>query len=163
MEPSRNRVVGPLLGAWLLTGIVDGTFSSVLSAGFYGSTVGRLWQGVASVPFGAKALEGGTTYVLIGLLLHFGVALGWSIVFLVGLLNVGWLRRLVAGPGGVMKAAVLYGPLIWLVMSLVVIPMLAHRPPNITYRWWIQLFGHIPFVALPIAAMLAPVARSRLP
>jgi hypothetical protein len=39
----------------------------------------------------------------------------------------------------------------WMTMSLVVIPLLAQRPP-ITYRWWIQFFGHIPFVALPIVA-----------
>jgi hypothetical protein len=35
-------------------------------------------------------------------------------------------------------------------MSLVVIPSFTHRPPAITTRWWIQLFGHIPFVATPI-------------
>jgi len=38
------------------------------------------------------------------------------------------------------------------VMSLVVIPILAHRPPSITVRWWIQWFGHIFFVGIPIVA-----------
>jgi hypothetical protein len=37
-------------------------------------------------------------------------------------------------------------------MSLVVIPLLVHRPPTISYRWWVQFFGHIPFVAIPIVA-----------
>jgi hypothetical protein len=40
-------------------------------------------------------------------------------------------------------------------MSLVVIPMLTGRPPTITTRWWVQLVGHIPFVALPIVVMSA--------
>ena len=43
-----------------------------------------------------------------------------------------------------------YGMSIWLIMSLGVIPALVHRPPNITLRWWVQLIGHIPFVAGPM-------------
>jgi len=39
-----------------------------------------------------------------------------------------------------------------MIMSLVVIPLLVHRPPTITIRWWVQLVGHVPFVAIPIAA-----------
>jgi hypothetical protein len=39
-----------------------------------------------------------------------------------------------------------------MVMSLAVIPILLHRPPTINYRWWIQWFGHIPFVGIPIVA-----------
>jgi hypothetical protein len=38
-------------------------------------------------------------------------------------------------------------------MSLVVIPLASGRPPSITVRWWIQLFAHIPFVALPIVTV----------
>lgn len=163
MNAAPPGVAGPLVRAWLLTGVVDATFATVQSVAFSHSTVARLWQGVASVPFGARALDGGSTFVVVGLLIHFAVALLWSSVLLVGLLQVRWLRRLVAGPAGPLKAALGYGPLIWMTMSLVLIPLVAHRPPNLTARWLVQLVGHIPFVALPIAVMLAPVARSRLP
>jgi len=54
----------------------------------------------------------------------------------------------------VLAIAAVYGPLIWLVMSLAVIPMLTHRPPAINLRWCVQFFGHIPFVALPIVALI---------
>jgi hypothetical protein len=40
-------------------------------------------------------------------------------------------------------------------MSLVVIPVLVHRPPAVTIRWWVQLIGHIPFVALPIVGAIS--------
>jgi hypothetical protein len=51
----------------------------------------------------------------------------------------------------VLKAAVVYGPLIWIVMSAVVIPLLTGRPlATITGRWWIQLAGHVVFVGVPI-------------
>jgi hypothetical protein len=45
-----------------------------------------------------------------------------------------------------------------MVMSLAVIPILVHRPPAITYRWWIQWFGHIPFVGIPIVASSSSAA-----
>jgi uncharacterized membrane protein YagU involved in acid resistance len=48
--------------------------------------------------------------------------------------------------------AALYGPFIWMVMSLAVIPLLVHRPPTVGVRWWVQFFGHIPFVGVPIVA-----------
>jgi hypothetical protein len=64
---------------------------------------------------------------------------------------------LVATPRGVAAVAAIYGPLIWMVMSLAVIPFLTKRPPVINVRCWIQFFGHIPFVALPIVSMIGPV------
>lgn len=143
-----------LLRAWLATAITDGLFSSVLSAVFYGSTVARLFQGVASTLLGAAALQGGTRTALIGVLMHFGVALGWSTVFLLIAANSSFIRRVLTAPYGAIRVAAVYGPCIWLVMSLVVIPTLLHRPPTINYRWWIQLIGHIPFVALPMVTMI---------
>jgi hypothetical protein len=53
--------------------------------------------------------------------------------------------------------AVVYGPLVWMCMSLLVIPQLTGRSPTITYRWYIQLAGHAVFVGLPI--VLGTVGR----
>ena len=154
-----------LVRAWLTTAIIDGLFSSVLVSVFYGSTVARLWQGVASVLLGQEALNGGNRTVLVGLLMHFGVALAWSTVFLILWLRSRAIRDAVTSLAGILKIAALYGPLIWMVMSLVVIPSLTHRPPTINYRWWIQLVGHIPFVAIPIIASIArprPVSQGSI-
>jgi hypothetical protein len=143
-----------LVRAGVATGIVDGLFSSVLSVVFYHSTVTRLFQGVASVLFGPEALEGGTRMAAIGLLMHFAVAFGWSAVFLLAVTRSAWIRALLASPHGTVKVASVYGPLVWIVMSLAVIPLLAHRPPAINIRWWVQLVGHAPFVGLPIVASI---------
>jgi hypothetical protein len=148
---------GRLLSAGAATAVVDGLFSSVLSAFFYHSTVSRLFQGVAATLLGPSAFDGGTRTALIGILMHVGVAFGWSAVFVFGLMRVPAIRRILASNFGVIKVAALYGPFIWLVMSLAVIPLLVHRPPSITFRWWVQFFGHIPFVALP---MIATACRS---
>jgi hypothetical protein len=143
-----------LLRAGLLTGVIDGLFSSVLSVWFYHSTVARLFQGVASTVFGKEALDGGIPTVLLGVLMHFGVAFGWSAVFLFAVMRLSWIRRVLTSRYGVVKVASLYGPFIWVVMSLAVIPLLTHRPPSIGVRWWVQFFGHFPFVGLPIVATL---------
>ena len=148
-----------LVRAGLITAIVDGLFSSVLSAFFYGSTVARLWQGVASVLIGPQALNGGVRTALIGVLMHIGVAFGWSAVFQFVVMPLPWIRRVLASRFGVIKVAAVYGPFIWLVMSLAVIPLLTARPPTIGFRWWVQLIGHFPFVGIPIVA--SSVAGSR--
>lgn len=149
-----------LIAAGLATAVVDGLYACVLSK-VYGSTITRLWQNVASVLLGPSALEGGTRTALIGVLMHVGVAFAWSAVFLLLLTSFPRLRRTVQSRGGIFKVAAIYGPFVWVVMSLAVIPLLVHRPPNITIRWWIQLVGHVFFVGLPIVAMTAGARSER--
>jgi hypothetical protein len=149
-----SSAISRLIRAGLVTGVTDGLFSSVLAAFFYGSTVTRLFQGVASVLIGAAALDGGTRTAALGVLMHFGIAFGWSAVFLMVVLSSSWLRGVLAAPYGVIAVAAVYGPLIWIVMSVAIVPLFTHRPPTINIRWWIQLVGHIPFVALPIVTMI---------
>jgi len=145
-----------LLRAGLLTGVIDGLWAIVLTTVFYHSTVARLWQGVASTLLGPATFDGGARTALIGVVMHFGVAFGWSAVFLFLVMRAPLVRRLLTSRYGTVEVAALYGPFIWMVMSLVVIPLLLHRPPTVTIRWWIQLIGHIPFVGVPIVASIAP-------
>ena len=151
-----------LARAWLLTFVVDGLFSSALTVFAYHSTFASLWQRVASVPLGPSAIEGGDRTVLLGLLIHCCVALFWSTVFLGITLASPWVRRVVEEPGGIIKVAAFYGPLVWITMSCVLIPRFTGRPPTINFRWWVQFFGHIPFVAIPIASMIARSAPHRV-
>ena len=142
-----------LVQAGVLTAVIDGLFSSVLSAVFYHSTVARLFQGVSSTLLGPSAVDGGSRPALIGVLMHIGVAFGWSAVFLFLASRFEGIRRVLTSPWGGVKVAAVYGPCVWLVMSLLVIPIF-RGAPHITYRWWIQLIGHFPFVGLPIVASI---------
>ena len=153
-SPVNRDTLSRLVRAGLLTGLTDGLFSSVLSVAFYHSTVARLFQGVASVLLGNEAFNGGNQTAVLGVLMHVGVAFGWSAVFLCLVLRSPWIRGLLDSRYGVVKVASLYGPFIWMVMSLAIIPLLVHRPPAIGIRWWIQLVGHIPFVGIPIVASI---------
>jgi len=151
-----------LVAAGILTAITDGLFASVQSL-LRGSTVMRLWQGVAAVLLGPKAVDGGMRTALIGVGMHICVAFFWSAVFLFLSIRSQWLRNVLASRGGIFKVAAVYGPAIWLVMSLLVIPALVHRPPTITSRWWVQFFGHMIFVALPIVGIMSMDARAVQP
>lgn len=157
------NVLARLARAGLLAAITDGLFSSILATFFYHSSVTRLFQGVASTLLGKGAFEGGTPTALLGVLMHVGVAFSWSAVFLFLVLRLRWVRDLLSSRYGVVKVASVYGPFIWMVMSLAVIPLLLHRPPAINVRWWIQLIGHFPFVGIPIVASIGSDAASLSP
>ena len=159
--PGTRELMFSLVLAGVLTGIVDGLFSSALSVFAYGSTVSRLFQGVASVLLGPAAFDGGASTAALGVLMHVGVAFGWSAVFLLLVTRSAGIRRLLTSWRGVIAVAALYGPFIWMVMSLAVIPLFTHRPPAITFRWWVQLVGHVPFVGIPIVASIGSGVPSR--
>ena len=134
--------------AGLCTGISDMIFATVLQL-VWGRPVARLWQGVASVPFGPRAMEMGAAGVALGLLLHFCTAFAWSGVLLLLLQRAPRLRQLHPALLGAT-----FGPCIWLVMSLAVIPLFTHNATTVTWRWWVQFAGHMLFVGQPMAWIL---------
>jgi hypothetical protein len=143
-----------LVNAWVSTAIVDGVCATLLSVFGYHSTATRLWQGVASTLLGPRALQGGTGTTAVGLLMHCGVAFGWSAVLVTLVMRSSRVRALLASRYGSLKTAAVFGPFVWMVMSLAVIPLLVGRPPAITVRWAIQLVAHIPFVGVPMATAI---------
>ena len=149
-----SNVPRTLLRAWLVVAVVDGIFATLLPVVAYGAPLGRVWQGVASTVLGPAAMQGGARTMLVGLAMHACTAFAWTAVFLALALASPKLRQIVAMPSGIVGVSLVYGPAIWLVMSFLVIPALTGRPPTIDGRWWVQLVAHVPFVALPIVAMI---------
>jgi hypothetical protein len=82
ITPSRSR--GPLrtiVTAWLLAGTLDITVASI-----YFPLAGKfrlilLYQGIASGVLGARAFAGGMQSAILGLLLHYLIALIWTVFF----------------------------------------------------------------------------------
>jgi hypothetical protein len=97
-----------LVRAGLLTGVTDGLFASVQSV-VTGSTLMRLWQGVASTVLGKAAFDGGVPTALLGVVMHFGVAFAWSAVFLFVVMRSSWVSRAVSSRQGVIGVAAIYG------------------------------------------------------
>ena len=147
MRPSFARAVVPV---WLVTAAWDFVCATALSVLAYHSTFAQLWQGVASTVLGPAAIGGGATPIAVGIALHLAVAFTWSAIFVAAALQWTGLRRAIANPAGALAVAAVYGPIIWLVMSLVIIPLAVGHPPRIGFRWWVQIFAHIPFVTIPL-------------
>lgn len=145
-----RSIASRLVRAGLVTGVVDGLWAIVFTLA-YGRSIARLWQGVAATPFGAKMFERGAAGVAVGLLIHFCVAFTWSALLLLLVLRWSWLRGILESRYGALKVGAVYGPMVWIVMSTVVIPTLSGQRTMVTYRWWIQLAGHAAFVGLPMA------------
>jgi hypothetical protein len=147
---NRPTVARALLITWLVTAAWDFLCASALSVFAYKGTFGGLWRGVASTAFGQYMLTAGNVGILAGLGAHLSIAFTWSAIFVGVLVLSSGLRRMVESPGGALAVACVYGPIIWLVMSFGVIALLTGRSPTYSYRWWVQVFAHIPFVSLPL-------------
>lgn len=148
--PDRRSIPRAILVTWAVTALWDFVCATLLSVAAYGSTFSRLWQGVASTVIGPAALSMGGRGVAVGLGLHLLVALTWSTIFVLALDRSSALRHVVSRPDGAVAVATVYGPIIWLVMSLVVIRLATGRPTAFGFRWWVQIVAHVPFVTLPL-------------
>ncbi|HEY1333021.1 MAG TPA: hypothetical protein VGF31_02120, partial [Myxococcaceae bacterium] len=126
------------------------------------STVERILQSIASGLLGREAsFGGGSATAALGLVLHFVVALGWTLVFWVLLLRWPRLRAWTATAGGTVLAGLVYGAVVWLLMDGVVLPLSRARATPVTAPWfWIQLATHPFVVGLPIAVILGRAGRS---
>jgi uncharacterized membrane protein YagU involved in acid resistance len=150
-ETQRQGTVPALIRTGLSVGLSDFFFASALSVLVppY-STPLRVFQGVASVLFGRGMLSRGVGAGILGLFMHFCVAFFWSGLFVLALRYSVWLREALRSWPRALVVAAIYGMSIWVIMSWVVIPSFVHRPPAMNLKWWILLFGHIPFVAMPM-------------
>ncbi|HET7584970.1 MAG TPA: hypothetical protein VFK13_08685 [Gemmatimonadaceae bacterium] len=148
--PRTSSFARTLLPVWLVTAAWDAMCATALSVFGYHTTAGAVWQGVASVALGSAAPQDARAAVVAGLAIHCGVALTWSALFVGAARALPALRRAIATPGGALAVAAAYGPLIWLAMSLVVIPLATGRPPRFGFRWCVQVGAHIPFVTIPL-------------
>jgi hypothetical protein len=158
---TRTTFVHTVLAVWLVTAVWDAICATALGVFAYRTTAAGVWQGVASTVLGPAALNGGAATVAAGLGLHLAVALTWSTLFVSAAWTWRALRRAIATPIGALATAAIYGPTIWLVMSLLVIPLATGRPPRFGVRWWVQVVAHIPFVALPLVFTARRVILSR--
>ena len=103
--------------AWLVAGTLDITTAIVYYARGSGPRTIRLLQGIASGVLGADAFSGGIRTALMGLGLHYLIALIWTLVLSVALASIAGLRRHLIPTG------IAYGVFVWLVMNLVVLPL----------------------------------------
>lgn len=103
--------------AWLLAGTLDIAAAILYYVGPSRARAERLLQGIASGALGRSAFEGGAATAALGLVLHYTIALIWTMLFLMASRKLGAMRR------HLVLIGVAYGIVVWFVMNLVVLPL----------------------------------------
>ena len=114
----RKNPLKAILAAWLLAGTLD--ISSAFISVYLHSGKNPLLVGnyIASAIFGkTDAYAGGTSMVILGILLHYIIAFIFTIIFFL------LYPKIYAVLKNKFVAAVLYGLFVWIVMNLVVVPL----------------------------------------
>lgn len=154
---SRDRGdVTRILTAGMLVAILDIAFAALVWVVIRAAlTPAQLLQSIAAGLLGKAAYSGGPATAALGAALHFSIAYAWTAVYFVAVRHSSGLRRLVGTEHGAVKAGLVFGVLIWLVMDFVVLP-LSRATPTPVASWWFaaQLLWHPVGVGLPIALIV---------
>jgi uncharacterized membrane protein YagU involved in acid resistance len=114
----------------------------------------RLLRFIASGAMGPAAFEGGATTAAIGFALHFLIASIWAALYF---FVAQYWPVLMREP---LLCGVLYGSMVHLVMSRVVMPLSRTAKRPFTWKAWLaQLAIHIVCVGLPIAVVQSILVR----
>lgn len=122
-DRSHARAFTAILGIGLIAGTLD-ISEDLIFVGFRGVTPAMVFRYIASGLIGVQAAtSGGVATVLLGVVLHYTIALAWTAMFVLASLRLPLLRRrpVVSGLG--------YGLLVYLIMNVVVVP-LSRVPPR---------------------------------
>ncbi|MDJ1500622.1 DUF1440 domain-containing protein [Xanthocytophaga agilis] len=114
---SLHRSTQTILKAGLIAGILDLITAVIVNYLLAGTTPVRLLLFIASGVVGKEAFSGGTLMALIGLLLHFFIAMTFAFFYflLYPRLQILARHKIVAG--------LLYGVFVWIVMNQIVLPL----------------------------------------
>ena len=139
--------------AGLICGCMDITAALVVY-GHYGRRAIPLLQGIAAGLLGPRALDGGLATAFLGLVCHFGIALGAATVFFFASRLMSFLIQHAVISG------VLYGVAVYFFMNRIVVPLSnARKYPFSLKMMIIGVVIHIFCVGLPIALSVKRFAQ----
>ncbi len=151
MTLNGRRGLKAIVTAALLVGTLDLIFAVLLTL-LSGGTFMKLCQYIASGIFGTDAFQGGTKMVMAGVLFHYLIAAGWTMLFFV---LYPFMKTFMKLP---LLIGVVYGCFIWAVMNLVVLPL--SNVPESPFDYGRALTGMLVLIlaiGLPLAFMAGRV------
>lgn len=131
----RPRALAAIVWAWVIAGTLDISDALIFYRFVRGVRPTRLLQNIASALLGARAFQGGQAAALMGLALHYTIALGATIVFYLLSRRILFLSRQPA------LAGLIYGLGVYMFMNFVVLPAAGMPHPHVptTPILWITL------------------------
>ncbi|MEP6573836.1 MAG: hypothetical protein ABJD11_14120 [Gemmatimonadota bacterium] len=147
--------VGRVLAGAGVVGVLDGTAAVLLRLAISGAfDPAGVFQGIASVVAGDEAVGGGFRTVALGLAMHFSVALAWTTVYATIYRYWPALREFTRSTGGAVLAGAAFGPLVWIVMRLAVLPLLVAQGAIKPGPFLRMIAIHIVCVGIPMAFII---------
>lgn len=135
-----------------MTGLTAGTLDGLAAAISYFISTGKdplhVYRYVASAIFGMDAFSGGVPMAICGIVFHYIIASGWTIVFFALAVRLrSFLKNWIV-------SGILYGISVWIMMNLVIVP-LSNVPANTGPKEWSAILKGaiilILCIGLPIA------------
>jgi hypothetical protein len=148
LRVTQGSLAFPILAGGFVAGLLDMTSAYV--------TYGRMMPlGIAGGLIGAAARHPAVGPYLLGLWIHYFIALSAAAVYCIASRKLGFLRD------HFFVCGLFYGIAVFLVMNLVVLPLSAdHAMGPYTYRGLVQgLLAHMFLIGLPISTSLRMLSR----
>lgn len=146
---------------WLKAGLLVGTLDIAAAFLYYFIKTGknplRVLTFIASGILGKAAYEGGNEIQLVGLVLHYIIAITFAFFFFWLFARINGLRKVS------LLAGIVYGLFVWMVMNLVVVPL-----SNVTkqpFRWegaLINMLILIVCIGIPLSILAKGYYRKRV-
>ena len=156
----------PILVTALIVAFLDGTFAIATYVPLlHGAAPRRIMQSVAAGVLGKASFDGGTATALLGTVLHFTVALGWTLGYALVLRRLAVVQKRVQTTRGALLVGAIYGEVIWWAMCFIVIPLSRANPPSLSnWHFWANAAWHPIGVGAPIVLLTESFrARMRAP
>ncbi len=106
-----------IIKAWLIVGTLDIGSAFLQYSVTTGKNPLRVLHSIASGVLGTDSFTMGTPAMLLGLILHYFIALSFTVAFFAAYPRIAFLRR------NNLLTAFVYGVFIWSVMNLIVVPL----------------------------------------
>jgi uncharacterized membrane protein YagU involved in acid resistance len=132
MSHQATSVRSGLIQAILIAGLIAGTLdilAAITQTLLNDRSPITMLKFIASGIFGPEVLKGGSQYAMYGLLFHYIIATGWSVLLFLIYTKVKFFSRnwIITG--------LIYGLFVWLVMNRVVLPLSNTPPLPFTFGW----------------------------
>lgn len=155
----RPRPLATIAGGGLLAGLLDGAHAVIYYSLISGIPAQNIFRYIASGLFGVHAaIRMGWLGIVLGVLLHFSIAVGAAAVYYFVALKVPFLIRQPFLAGTIFGLG-LYGFMYYVVIPLSAVP----KNPHPTFSWAnfaSEIFAHVVMVGIPIALVARHSALS---
>jgi len=123
---TKNKSLQPaimtIILAWLVAGTFDISYAIITWGPVFGKiTAAQILQSIASALMGKDAFTGGTPTALIGLAMHYGISLAWTMLYFFIYPHIPLLAK------NKWVSGIVYGVVVWGMMTIVIVPLVTGR------------------------------------